>query len=329
MSHKPESFPSDETVFPLQWYAVAWSRDLQNKPMKRKLAGRDFVLFRDDNGQVRCVQAYCPHRGADLSLGACQGGALQCPYHGWEFAGDGQCLSIPSQPNRPIPEFAHNAAFPVMEQAQLIWVYPERLHAGQTLPNLQLFPELSDPNFVLTPFGTTWQAHVTRAVESVLDVAHLAFVHKKTIGRSLAAEIANLEFTAEGDSIKIRNGGGLLEYLYPQHWILKPSSPGKNQFIQYVTFTPVDREETALFGLAGRTFAKRIPGMNLLFGRYSNKVLQEDQAIVESQHPRPIPEALRMEAHVAADAPQVRFRQRWFEFLTGDEARVHVKESQR
>ncbi|EEM16415.1 hypothetical protein P4U78_01700 [Bacillus pseudomycoides] len=48
------------------------------------------------------------------------------------------------------------------------------------------------------------------------------------------------------------------------------------------------------------------------------KVLQEDQVVVESQHSRPIPEALKMEAHVYADAAQMKFRQRWFQFLTSE-----------
>ena len=46
--------------------------------------------------------------------------------------------------------------------------------------------------------------------------------------------------------------------------------------------------------------------------------------MVESQHPRPIPEALRLEAHVAADAAQVRFRQRWFELLQGNEPKISL-----
>jgi hypothetical protein len=69
---------------------------------------------------------------------------------------------------------------------------------------------------------------------------------------------------------------------------------------------------------------KFVPGMNRFFSRYSSKVLEEDRAVVESQHPRPIPEALRMEAHVPTDGPQVRFRNRWYDFLVNDEPRVRL-----
>ncbi|WP_246333851.1 hypothetical protein [Thermoactinomyces mirandus] len=40
---------------------------------------------------------------------------------------------------------------------------------------------------------------------------------------------------------------------------------------------------------------------------------------MESQHPHYVPEALQMEVHVPADGPQVRFRNRWYRFLTKDE----------
>lgn len=311
---------SEDRVFPLAWYPLAWSTEVTTRPLKRKIIGRDVVLFRDSSGKIQCVDAYCTHRGADLSLGTCQGDHLQCPYHGWQFAGDGSCIAIPSQPERPIPAFAHTVGFPVQERAHMIWVYPAT-HGEGTPPALRLFPELDDPKFVLTPFGTTWKAHLTRVVESVLDVAHLAFVHKKTIGRTLRPEIPRVDFEAEGNRITIRNGGGVLEYEFPQQWLLKPREQGRSGFLQFVAFTPIDQEETALFGLAGRTFARKVPGMNRLFSYFSNKVLREDQAIVESQHPRPIPEALQMEAHVGADAPQVQFRKRWYAFLTNEEPR--------
>lgn len=122
----------------------------------------------------------------------------------------------------------------------------------------------------------------------------------------------------------MKNGKGLLQYTFPQQWILTPAKEGRSKFINFVTFTPIEQELTAIYGLAGRNFARFVPGMSHIFSRYSGKVLEEDRAVVESQHPRPIPEALRMEAHVPADGPQVRFRNRWYDFLVNDEPRVRL-----
>jgi phenylpropionate dioxygenase-like ring-hydroxylating dioxygenase large terminal subunit len=193
----------------------------------------------------------------------------------------------------------------VKEDAGLIWVYPDP--CVEEIPKFQVIQDLKDTKFRLAPYKVHWNAHFTRVVESVLDVAHLGFVHKKTIGKYSKEEISELHFTHEGDQIIIQNGGGLLEYCFPQQWILKPADQTKNSFINYVTFTPIDEEETMIYGYAGRTFAKSIPLMAVFFSKYSLKVLDEDKSVVESQHPRPIPEALRMEAHVFADGPQIAF----------------------
>ncbi|MBS7529387.1 aromatic ring-hydroxylating dioxygenase subunit alpha [Hazenella sp. IB182353] len=314
----------DERTFPCQWYAVKWSKSLKKRPLKISVVGLDIVLFRDQKGVAKAVHAYCPHRGADLVLGTCSDGHIRCPYHAWEFDGEGTCKQIPAHPKRPIPDFAHTNAYPVQEKAGLIWVYPAVVTDP---PSLELFPELDDPDLVLSPYDAVWSAHLTRAVESVLDVAHLPIVHQKTIGRRLAKEI-EINFESEGDQIEIHNGDGILEFRFPHLWILRPKKQRKAKFINFVTFTPVEKEKTLIFGHAGRNFAK-FPGVNFIFSYYSSKILKEDQAVVESQHPRPIPEALRLEAHVPADGPQVRFRQRWYAFLTNKEPRIVISDTKK
>jgi phenylpropionate dioxygenase-like ring-hydroxylating dioxygenase large terminal subunit len=31
---------------------------------------------------------------------------IVCPYHGWEYRPDGQCVKIPAQPDRAVPKKA-------------------------------------------------------------------------------------------------------------------------------------------------------------------------------------------------------------------------------
>ncbi|WJH37303.1 hypothetical protein N6H14_08100 [Paenibacillus sp. CC-CFT747] len=171
-------------------------------------------------------------------------------------------------------------------------------------------------------YDAVWNAHLTRVVESVLDTAHVPIVHRKTLGRNSSKAI-QIDFQAEGDDITIWNGEASWITAFPSSGCYPRRSRGPSALSIFVTFTPVDREVTAIFGLAGRNFA-RLPGLSRLFSRYSSRVLEEDRAVVESQHPRPIPDALRLEAHVPADGPQVRFRQRWYDFLESEEPRVFV-----
>ena len=322
MHDRQTPIPSEDRVFPATWYAACFSAQLtRHRPLATRIAGRDLVLFRDGSGKARALARYCTHRGADLALGRVDGGRLAGAYHGWQFQGDGRCALIPAHPDRPIPEFAHNRAYSACDRGGIVWVY---LGGEAEPPEPDLFPELTDGTYRLVPYEDLWRAHLTRVVESGLDVAHLAFVHRKTIGRRTPAAVPRVSFDVDGgDRILIRNGGGVLKYWFPQMWILRPSE-GRGGFINFVTFTPVDAGTTRILGYAGRSFLQSVPGMDALFRRYSLRVLREDQVVVESQHPRPIPEALRMEAHVPADAPQVRFRHRWYRFLTDDEPRVTV-----
>src|ERR1700682_6384681 len=39
----------------------------------------------DTSTDVHVWRDLCPHRGAQLSLGAVTGGVLACPYHGWRY----------------------------------------------------------------------------------------------------------------------------------------------------------------------------------------------------------------------------------------------------
>ncbi|HDR7224688.1 TPA: aromatic ring-hydroxylating dioxygenase subunit alpha [Bacillus toyonensis] len=302
-------------VFPRNWYAVSYLKDLKKIPVKKRVAGKDFVLYRDENGEVQALSPYCPHRGADLSLGTVVNGTIVCPYHGWEFNGCGTCIRIPSQPNKPIPKFAHTMSYPVKEKIGLIWVYPDN---EGTPPEWQTFQAMENGSFKLSSFQATWNAHFTRSIESVLDIAHLAYVHKKTIGRKTKTESTNYKLEGTLDQFLFSNGEAYLEYKFPHQWMLHSGKQENESFIQYITFTPIDEEETLIMGYAGRTFLKKFPLLDQILARFSLKVLKEDQIIVESQHPRPIPEALKMEAHVYADMAQVQFRKRWFEFLQNE-----------
>src|SRR5262249_20358508 len=66
-----------------QWYVVAKSVEIgRDKPHGVKALGRNLVLWRGADGQVRCLDDRCPHRGAPLSRGEIVEGNIACRYHG-------------------------------------------------------------------------------------------------------------------------------------------------------------------------------------------------------------------------------------------------------
>ena len=78
------------------WYPAERSERLTDKPLHVRMLAQDLVLFRDAAGKAHCLANTCVHRGGSLSGGTIRDGNVQCPYHGWQFGGDGRCAKIPS-----------------------------------------------------------------------------------------------------------------------------------------------------------------------------------------------------------------------------------------
>ena len=67
-------------------------------PVRLKLLGEDLVAFRDTDGRVGVLDAYCPHRLANLYFGRNEECGIRCVYHGWKFDVEGNCVDMPSEP---------------------------------------------------------------------------------------------------------------------------------------------------------------------------------------------------------------------------------------
>lgn len=72
------------------WHPVVLSWQLRHKPRAATIDGQEIVVFRTRSGRVAALDEVCPHRRMRLSLGCVVGDRLQCKYHGWTFATDGQ-----------------------------------------------------------------------------------------------------------------------------------------------------------------------------------------------------------------------------------------------
>ena len=67
------------------WIPVLISEELPEPdctPVATKILGEDLVAFRDTNGKVGLLSAYCPHRHAELFWGRNEECGLRCTYHG-------------------------------------------------------------------------------------------------------------------------------------------------------------------------------------------------------------------------------------------------------
>lgn len=82
------------------WLLAHKSMLATNRPRKISLYGKDYVLWKDETGQVNGLSNVCPHMGAMLSEGWCEtktdgSSSVVCPFHALEFDRDG-CTILPS-----------------------------------------------------------------------------------------------------------------------------------------------------------------------------------------------------------------------------------------
>jgi phenylpropionate dioxygenase-like ring-hydroxylating dioxygenase large terminal subunit len=76
---------------PVGWFKVAMPEEVAiGEVLVRRFFGTQLVLWRDANGDVTCQDAYCPHTGASMAVGATLAdGCIECPFHSWRFDAQG------------------------------------------------------------------------------------------------------------------------------------------------------------------------------------------------------------------------------------------------
>lgn len=200
--NKPET-QSDEVSLALRrcWQPVARVRDLEQGPQRSVLLGEALSVFLTESGRPAVVSDRCAHRGASLSMGKVAGDSIQCPYHGWEWAGaDGTCTRVPSLPDQgQIPPRARIPAYPVREQWGLVWtVLEEPLGEPPTLPWFDAEKWTwghGEPFELPVGFGLM--------IENFRDVSHFAFVHQATLP-GMSEVIEPLEPKRDGLEVTLR-----------------------------------------------------------------------------------------------------------------------------
>ncbi len=160
------------------WYAAELSERVTNQaPTQVRMLGLDFVLFRDTKGQVHCLSNTCVHRGGALGRGKIEGDCVQCPYHGWQFDGDGVCQKVPSLgPGGKPPARARTDTYPVEECYGLVHVFLGDLPEEERPPIMSI-PEYGEEGWRATIQEYNFEVDFQRAVENSLDPAHNEWVH--------------------------------------------------------------------------------------------------------------------------------------------------------
>ena len=293
------------TNFPTSWFVVGFSWELEPGEVKPlQFCGEDLAMYRTTDGEVRVVDAYCPHMGAHFGHGGCVvEDTLQCPWHGWRWNGEGRNVEIPFK-DSPNPN-AQLRTWHVREKDYviLVWHDAEGRDPDWEYPGV---PEFSDAENYYQPtdhpdaavcYGEL-RVNPQLPIENVADPMHFAQVH----GSDRPAESGEMETDEEYLRVvfRIHYGGGREEtWLTPdgevwgeiegEHWglglgVARLDIAGRT-VAQMVATTPVDSVKSV-----ARTWIamERDPGEGVsdaavVLMREQAKQVRRDFAIWENQ----------------------------------------------
>lgn len=292
---------------------------LGDAPIAVRLLGEDWVLWRDAQGTPRAARDRCPHRGTRLSLGRVCGSELECPYHGWRFAGDGRCVAIPALPAFVPPRSHGLAVASPVEAHGLLWLQPE----GPD-PVLPRFDAEADPTLRklnVGPYDVATSA--PRIVENFLDLAHFGFVHEGWLGARSRVELGDYQVTAtahgfvatgcrawQPQSNRLSTEGSWVDYRYelvaPFAAVLTklPQQQGGYRDEIALFASPVDHERTRVWFRMALT---DVDSTDEQIRTFQHTIFTQDQPVLESQQPKRLPLS-GGEVHCAADRSSAAYR---------------------
>ena len=152
------------------WYPVCTSDELDEvNPQRIELLGSRLVAFRAESGTAHLLADTCIHRGGSLSRGTTKGECIKCPYHGWEFSGDGKCQHIPSIPDTKPPARAKVDSYPIQEKYGIVFAFLGDLPEEERPPLWEISEWGQDGWRAGKPAVREINCYYERSVENGLD----------------------------------------------------------------------------------------------------------------------------------------------------------------
>ncbi|MCP3730032.1 Rieske 2Fe-2S domain-containing protein [Sphingomonas sp. MG17] len=187
------------------WLPALLSRDVaepDGAPVRLRILSEDLVAFRDTEGKVGIVSAYCSHRLAPLFFGRNEEGGLRCPYHGWKFSTAGKCLETPNvAPGSPdVRRNVGIKSYPVHEQSGVIWIY---MGPTERQPPFPHFEYAAVP--AAQSYAARWlqRSNWSQGMEGEIDTSHINWLHRD-IDRSGAVQQTLKTLTGDDNSPQIQ-----------------------------------------------------------------------------------------------------------------------------
>ena len=288
------------------WYPVHYVEDLdKNRPTRFTLLDQALVIWWDPNLNTwRVFADQCPHRLAPLSEGRVnEAGLLECPYHGWAFAGSGKCEHIPQQADggeAHVSNRACVASMPTIVKQGLLFVYPGKAKNAAQVPVPIIDPVEEEPaGWVMLNTFRDLPYDALTLLENVLDASHIPYTHHKTVGKRENAAPVQMDVLAAGKHgfrgvwpegpRKGKLGTQHTTFVAPALMYHDLTSKQFGRTLTVVYATPIRKGECRLFARFPFKFSSKLPGFFIkLTPRWyshigNNRVLEDDQIFLHLQ----------------------------------------------
>jgi phenylpropionate dioxygenase-like ring-hydroxylating dioxygenase large terminal subunit len=173
---------------------VAWSDEIPDATVELvHYFGQDIVLWRGTSGRLFATDPYCLHLGANLGVrGAVEGDGIVCPWHHWQWDGDGKNTLIPYSAQR-CKEHLRLKPWEVREQFGCVLLWHDATGSPPTWEP-PAFEEMLDPSDYYPVTEATrirWhiKAHPQMIIENGVDPAHIPYIH----GAGVVPEVRGFE----------------------------------------------------------------------------------------------------------------------------------------
>ncbi|AET94340.1 Rieske (2Fe-2S) region (plasmid) [Burkholderia sp. YI23] len=164
------------------WLPALLSEELAEpggEPVRLQLLSERMLAFRDSEGKLGLIDEFCAHRGVSLWFGRNEEGGIRCPYHGWKYDVNGQCVDVPSEP--AASGYCNKIklkSYPLVEQGGVIWVYMGPKDEQPPLPAFEFSTVPAGQSFMTKRLQ---ECNWLQALEGGVDSSHVSFLHSGSL----------------------------------------------------------------------------------------------------------------------------------------------------